>query len=140
MAHGKDTYFAVEDSAGTTLRDLSTYLTSCDVSRANDVHDNTTFGKEAHTYAGGLSGGTITIAGLYDKTAVTGPHIVLRSLVGHETPVSWEYGAEGNTVGQLKESGECVLTSYDTSAPVADLVSFTASFNISGPIVDGTFA
>lgn len=139
MAHGKDTYFAVEDSAGTTLRDLSTYLTSCDVSRGNDTHDDTTFGKDGHTWRGGLTNGTITINGLYDKTATTGPDAVLKSLVGHEVPVAWEYGAEGDTAGLPKESGECVLSSYDTSAPVADLVSFSASFNISGPIVDGVF-
>lgn len=138
--HGSQTYFAVEDSAGTTLRDLSVYLDNVDFNRGQDTHDDTTFTRTGHTYRGGLTNGTIGISGMYDKTATTGPDVVLRSLVGKSDTVGFEYGPDGNTVGLPKFSGECVLESYNVSSPVADLVKFTASFNISGAVTDGTFA
>jgi hypothetical protein len=138
--HGKDTYFALEDAAGSTLRDLSVYLDSVEFNQENDTHDNTTFGAEGHTFAGGLTNGTISLTGLWDKTASTGSHTVLQSLIGHEVPVGFEYGEEGNTAGMVKLSGECLLESYSQSSPVADLVKFNATLRISGPVTPGTFS
>lgn len=137
--HGKDSYFGVEDSAGTTIRNLSPYLTSVDFNQENDVHDDTTFGAEGHTARPGLTNGTINIAGVWDKTATSGADTVLQSLVGVEITVGFEYGPEGNTAGMVKKSGECVLRSYNESAPVADIVKFTASFQISGSVTKGVF-
>lgn len=138
--HGKDSQFLLEDSAGTTLRNISPYCDSVEFNQENDNHDNTTFGAEGHTFAGGLTNGTISIGGLFDKTALVGPHTVLQSLVGFETPVGFEYGPEGNTAGQVKLSGECLLETYSTSAPVADLVKFTATLRISGSVTAGVFS
>ena len=138
--HGKDAYFAVEDSAGTTLRNISSDVTTVNFDQSNDIHDNTTFGAEGHTFQGGLTSGKITVNGWFTVTASTGTDTVLRSLVGHETPVDFEYGPEGNASGARKKSGACVLESYNVSNPVADLVSFTAAFQISGSVTEGTFA
>lgn len=138
--HGKNLYFAVEDSAGSTLRDLSADLNSVNVNRGNDVHDKTTYGQTGHRWAVGLTNGTVTIAGFYSVTALTGTQTVLASLLGTDIEVAWEYGPEGDASGKPKESGSAVLVSFDKSAPVADLVSFTATFNISGAVTDGTFS
>jgi hypothetical protein len=115
-------------------------LDSVEFNQENDTHDNTTFGAEGHTFAGGLTNGTISLGGLWDKTASTGSHTVLQSLVGHEIPVGFEYGEEGNTVGMVKLSGECLLESYSQSSPVADLVKFQATLRISGSVTPGTFS
>lgn len=138
-AHGKDSYFAVEDSAGSTLRNISPYIKNIDVTYANDQSDTTTKGAEGHTYRPGLTTGTISITGLWDQTASTGSRTVLRSLVGVEITVGFEYGPEGNTSGQIKDSGECVLVSYKESSPIDDMVAFSAEFNISGDVTSGTF-
>lgn len=137
--HGKDSYFGVEDSTGTTLRNLTPYLTSIDFNQGNDTHDDTTMGAEGHTYRPGLTDGSINIAGIWDKTATTGADTVLQSLVGVEITVGFEYGPEGNTAAAVKKSGECVLETYNESAPVADLVTWTASFKISGSVTKGVF-
>lgn len=138
--HGKDTYFSVEDSVASTLRNISPYLNTVGFSRQNDTHDTTTFTKTGHTFVGGLTNGKITLNGLWDKTASTGSQTVLNSLLGlGTTTVGWEYGPEGNSSGKVKYSGEAVLESYDESAPVADLVSFTAVLQISGAVTTGTF-
>lgn len=140
--HGKDTVFSLEDSAGSTLRALTTNLTSVALSRANDTHDKTGFGASGHEFITGLTNGTITLEGFWDDTASTGTATVLDSLIGTgSTPTyAWEYGPEGSTTGDVKYSGECVLQSLDYTSPVADLVTFTATLQISGAVTKGTYA
>lgn len=139
--HGKDTVFSLEDSAGSTLRDLTSNLTQVQFPRSNDVHDNTTFGATGHTFIAGLTNGTITITGFWDDTASTGTATVLDSLLGLVgTTLGWEYGPEGGTTGDVKYSGECILANLDYTSPVADLVTFTAQLQISGAVTKGTYA
>lgn len=138
-AHGKDSYFSVEDSAGTTLRNITPYLKSVDFNRSNDANDTTTKGAEGKTYRPGLTDGEIRLTGLWDDTASTGSYTVLQSLLGVEITVGFEWGPEGNTTGMEKLSGECILTQYDESSPVDDMVAFTASLKISGDVTKGTF-
>lgn len=139
--HGKNSVFSVEDSAATTLRDLSSNLTNVAFARANDTHDTTTFGAEGHTFIAGLTNGTITLTGWADTTATTGTLTVLDSLVGLDAiTVGWEYGPLGSATGAVKYTGECVLVSLDVSDPVADLVSFTCQLQISGNVTKGTYA
>ena len=138
-AHGKDSYFSVEDSAGTTLRNITPYIKSLDFNRSNDANDTTTKGAEGKSYRPGLTDGEIRLTGLWDDTASTGSYTVLQSLLGVEITVGFEYGPEGNTTGMEKLSGECVLTQYDESSPVDDMVAFTATLKISGDVTKGTF-
>lgn len=131
--HGKDAHFTYSS------QDLSAHLTSIDFSQQNDSHDNTTFGDEGHEFVGGLTNGTITLNGFWDDTATTGSATVLDALVGSDSPVAFEFGPAGNGSGEVKYSGSALLTSLDYSDPVADLVTFTASLQISGSVTKGTF-
>lgn len=140
-AHGKDAYFSLEDSAGSTLRNLSTYITNTIFSRSNDTHDTTTYGAEGHTFITGLTNGTIQIQGLYDTTASTGSLTVLDSLMGLDAvTLGWEFGPVGNANGAVKYSGECILQDLEISEPVADLITFSATLQISGDVTKGTFS
>lgn len=137
--HGKDAYFAVEDSGATMLRDISPYLTSVDFSPSNDTHDITTFGDEGHEFLVGLTNGTISLNGFWDKTADVGAATVLDGLLGLDaTTLAWEFAPEGNTNGNVLYSGEAVLQDLQYSAPVADVVTFTATLQISGSVTKGT--
>lgn len=135
--HGAGAHFAVND--GTSLRILSTYVTSTDWNPTQDTHDDTTYGQTGHTFRGGLTNGTVTINGMWDRTATTGPDAVLTAMLAVKTPTAYEFGPDGNAAGKIKKSGNCVLNSYSVSAPVADLVSFSASFNLSGAVASGIF-
>lgn len=137
--HGYNLYFAIEDSAGTTIRNVSANCNSVDFNRSADVHEDTTFGKRSKTKKGGLKDGQISIAGFWDKTALTGTETVFDSLVGVFEPVDWEYGPEGNTAGMVKKSGKGVLSAYNISEPVGDLIAFTATVDISGDVTTGVF-
>lgn len=137
--HGKGTYFAVEDSGGTMLRDISPYLTSVEFAPSNDTHDVTTFGDEGHEYLVGLTDGSITLNGFWDKTADVGSATVLDGLLGLDSPtLGWEFAPEGDTNGNVLYSGEAVLQDLQYSSPVADVVTFTATLQISGSITKGT--
>jgi hypothetical protein len=138
--HGKNLYFAVEDSVGTTLRNLSTNLNNVEFNRSPDVHEDTTYGNTGKTKKGGLTDGQINLAGFWDKTALTGTETVLDSLVGLFDPVDFEWGPEGNSTGKIKKSGKAVLSAYNVSAPVGNLIAFTAVLDMSGAITTGTFA
>lgn len=139
-SHGKDAYFAVEDSGASTLRNITPYVNSIEFGRENELADTTTMGSEGRTFKQGLTNGTINLQGLWDDTASTGSQTVLSSLVGIEVTTGFEYGPEGNGSGAVKYSGECVLESYTESAPVGDMVSFQATLRISGDVTVGTFA
>lgn len=140
MSHGKDTYFSVEDSAGSTLRNLTTYLTDVTYSWSQDVAETTTKGQTPKSYVQGHTDATISISGRWDNTATTGPDVVLRGLIGDAGTVGFEFGPEGNTAADIKYSGECICTSYEVSSPLADVVGFTAEFQVTGAITVGAFA
>lgn len=138
--HGMNTVFSLEDSAATTLRNISIYLSSVTYNRSNDTHDNTTFGAVGHGFQAGLTGGTIQLSGFWSKTATTGSATVLDSLLGLvSTTVGFEYGPEGSTTGVVKYSGECVLQDISHNSTVADLVTFSATLQLSGTITKGVY-
>lgn len=139
FVHGKDAAFKI-DNASATLTDLTAYVDSVDFSQSVDTAESTTMGKEAKTYLVGLSDATMSISGKYDSTASTGPDVTLSGLVGYDTPVDFEYGPEGSANGATKYSGTCILTGYAISAPVGDVVTFTADFQVTGAITKGTFS
>lgn len=139
--HGKGGYFAVEDSVGSTIRDLSPYLNSVTFSRQNDNSDVTTFGQVGHVFITGLTNGTITLAGFWDKTTTVGLNTVLDSLFADGGTESFAYAPEGLTPsGNTSYSGECILVSMDISQPVGDVVSVSATLQISGAVTKGVTA
>lgn len=137
--HGKDGYLAIDDG-GDMLRNISPYLNSIVATFSNDIHDDTTMGQDGHTKKGGLTDGSIKIAGMWDKSADVGVYTVFKGLRGQFAPKDFEYGPEGNASGAVKQSGKYVMESYEESVPVADLISFTATLQVSGAVTDGTFS
>lgn len=136
-AHGKDSVLKIHD--GTALRDITPYTKTVDVNWGRDANDTTTKGQDGKTYRGGLSDGEIKITGLWDDTALVGVRTVfktVRALTG--TPLAFEWYPEGNTLGMEMTSGSYVLTQYDESSPVDDMVAFTATLKVSGAVTDGT--
>lgn len=139
FVHGKGAAFKIDNAAG-TLTVLTTYIDSITFSNAVDVAETTTMGSEVKTYLSGHSDASFSISGKYDSTASTGPDVTLNGLVGLDTTSSFEYGPEGGTTGKTKYGGECFLTAYTVSAPVGDVVTFTADFQVTGAITKGTFS
>src|SRR5690606_7946939 len=127
--HGKNTFISVEGN------DLSEYCNNIQMPREADSHDVTTFGNSAHRYVGGLVDGTLTLQGIYDSSA-GGPQDVLEPLLG--TTCTIVYCPAGDGSGQVEKTFEAVLTSYEETVPVADMITWSAEFQIDGDVSVGT--
>lgn len=134
QAHGKDSYFSVDSD------NLSTYLTSVSITESNDVAETSTMTLETKTFIGGLGSWTVSIAGVWDSTASTGPDAILTALRESKAAVAMEYGPEGNANGDVKRSGNVICTGYVTNSSLTDAVMFTAEFQGTGTLTTGTFS
>jgi hypothetical protein len=136
FVHGKSAVFKLDDSGG-TLRDLSAYLDDIGFPRDIETAETTTFGVagSAKTYIVCLSDATISISGKFDATADG----YLAGVVGNSATLSFEYGPAGSTGGNVKYTGECIMTSYEVSASVGDVVTASADFQVTGQITRTTW-
>lgn len=128
--HGKATAVTLDG------KDLSAYSNNVAFNRSADSHDVTTFGNDSKVYAGGLLDGTATISGIYDDTASTGPGAVIRPLLGTVVPLV--YMPEGDAAGKPTFTVNALVTGYEETAPVADMVTWTCSLQFSGDVTEGT--
>lgn len=133
--HGKSASFKVDNAAG-SLTDISNTLNSVSFPREAETLETTSFGSSDRTYVVGFKNATISVEGSFDATVDT--H--LAAILGQDASVSFEYGPEGTTSTFTKYTGECFMTSYEQSAGVGDIVTYSAEFQITGAITRGAFA
>ncbi len=133
--HGKSTVFKVDNNAG-TLTDISNTLTDVSFPQSVDTAETTAFGASAKTYIVGLTDGTFSVSGNFDATV----DAHLAAIVGKADSVSYEYGPEGSTATYVKYTGEALLTSYEKSGAIGDVVNYSAEFQLTGAITRGTYA
>ena len=131
FTHGKNAAFKIDDSGG-TLRDISDVLTDVSISRTADVAEVSAFTNSSKAYVAGLKDATLTISGSFDAT-VDG---YLSGILGVEG--SFEFYPIGTTGGNPKASGEAIMTSYDRTPDIGGAVTFTAAFQVSGDVTEGT--
>ena len=138
--HGKNTVFKLDNSSG-TLVDLSSYLEEVSVPRSIETGETTTFGSSAKSYITGLSDATISLSGKFDSTLDAHMSGIITALsAGTIDTVSFEYGPESSTSTRIKYSGEAIVTSYEVSSPVADVVTCSIELQVTGAITRGTWA
>jgi hypothetical protein len=135
FTHGKATVFKVDNSSG-SLTTISDVLTDVSFPQTIETAETTSFGSNAKTYIVGLSDATISISGNFDTTVDT--H--LSAVLGQAATLSFEYGPEGSTAGDAKYTGECLMTSYEKSGAVGDVVTFSAEFQVTGAVTRGVYA
>ena len=131
FTHGKNAAFKIDDSGG-TLRDISNVLTDVSISRTADVAEVSAFSNSSKSFVSGLTDANLTISGSYDAT-VDG---YLSGILGAEG--SFEFYPIGTTGGNPKVTGEAIMTSYDRTPDIGGAVTFTAAFQVSGDVTEGT--
>ena len=124
--HGKDTVVKV------ATKDLSGYTDSSELNQSADGHDTTTYGNQAHRKGGGLLDGTFKMSGTYDSTAVTGPRAALQPLLG--TVVAIIRQPEGTGSAKPQDAFSALLTGYVETNAVADMIKWSAEFEIDGVV------
>lgn len=128
FVHGKDTVVTVDSN------DLSAFANTSEFNPTTDSHDVSTYGTDGHVFEGGLTNGTFTVSGIYDNTASTGPRAVLQPLKGTAAKVTVTRQPEGAGSGLPQDTFDGLLTSYTETNPVADMVSWSAEFQVSGSV------
>jgi hypothetical protein len=131
FTHGKNAAFKIDDSGG-TLRDISNVLTDVSISRTADVAEVSAFSNSSKAFVSGLKDATLTISGSFDAT-VDG---YISGILGAEG--DFEFYPIGTTGGNPKASGKAILTSYDRTPDIGGAVTFTAAFQVSGDVTEGT--
>lgn len=124
--HGKRTFVSLDGD------DISTYTNSTVFNREADTHDTTAYGVDDHEHDPGLLGGTITIGGFYDDTAMTGPGDVIEPLLG--TVVEFIYRVKGTGSSLPQKSCDVIVQNFNVTAPVADMVIWTSELLITGAV------
>jgi len=133
--HGKSTVFKVDNNAG-SLTDISNTLTDVSFPQSVDTAETSAFGASAKSYVVGLTDATISVSGNFDATV----DAHLAAIVGKADSVSFEYGPEGSTATYTKYTGEALLTSYEKSGAIGDVVTYSAEFQVTGAVTRGTYA
>jgi len=133
--HGKSTVFKVDNAAG-SLTDISNTLTDVGFPQSVDTAETSTFGSSAKSYVVGLTDSTLSVSGNFDATV----DAHLAGILGQSASVSFEYGPEGSTAGFVKYTGEALMTSYEKSGAIGDVVSYSAEFQVTGAITRGTYS
>lgn len=132
FVHGKNSRLLLADSL------FSGFLRDFEHGDEIEMADSTTFGVEGHTFVPGLESGTLSINGLMDDDATVGGQnerltSALRSADGSVITSA----PAGLAVGEQVHMIEARETNYAVSTPVADLVSFSASWQAEGQVDKG---
>lgn len=141
FSHGKGAAFSLDNAAG-TLTDISTYLEDVSFPQSAEPAETTTFQStgSAKTYVIGLKDTTVSLSGRFDPTIdalISG--VIVAQENGTLPTASFAFGPAGSAASAIKYSGEALVTSYDISTPVGDVITFTAELQVTGPVTRGTF-
>ncbi len=128
------------DDTGSVQRDLSAFLADVrGLPGPRNLNEVTALGDSGARFIPGLEDVAVSLAGIFDDTATSGPDAVLGPLRTHASAVDFEYGPEGSTAGDVKYSGTCWVLSYQLRSRVGNRVEWTASLQVEGTVARGTF-
>ncbi len=131
--------FLIDDTGG-TQRDLSAYITEVrGLPGPRTLNEVTALGDSGAKFIPGVEKASITLHGMYDNTATSGPDAVLGPLRTHTAAADFEYGPKGSGTGDVKYSGTCWVTGYDLKSRVGDVVEWSVSLQVEGTVTRGTF-
>lgn len=125
-SHGKSTIITI------ATKDISPYTKNSSLERAAKTHDVTGYGVDDELYSPGLRGHKFTCSGVYDNTALVGPRNVLAAAVA--TVLAIIRKVEGTGTGKPQEAFNAILEKYVETSPHDDMVSWSADFQVTGPI------
>jgi hypothetical protein len=125
-SHGKLTRITV------ATQNVSAFVKNSSLERGAKTHDVTGYGVDDEVYAGGLRGHKFSMSGVYDNTVSTGPRNVLNSQVGNALPIVRQ--VEGLGTGKPQDAFSAILEKYVETNPHDEMVTWSADFQVSGPV------
>jgi hypothetical protein len=149
FVHGKNAYVAMEASVGAgTVTDYSAYFNDISLSRSIETAETTTFGDSDKEYIVGLRDATVSLSGLFDGSSgaidevlegLLGAGKIVVHLATNGSTASTTnpvYKLDGGT-GNFSAPG-AIITSYDISPAVGDVIPFSVDIQVSGAITRAT--
>ena len=132
--HGKRTVVLLNGT------DMSPFLNEATQTQEIETAETTAFGNGDKTYITGLGDATISLSGMFDATTdtlIAGDIANLKS--GSVSSLTFEYGPAGSVAAQPKFTGEALITSYEVSSPVGDVVTYSLELQVTGGVTGTTF-
>lgn len=129
--HGKNTAVLIGEY------DISAFLNEVSSSMSIETADTTTFGTNAKTYVTGQNDGTISTSGLFDGSADAIADIFEDIIDNDLTPPVTIAPDGGLVIGGKASLAAAKQTSYEISAPVSDVVSLSAEFQVTAGLRQG---
>jgi len=132
--HGKNAQFEL---AGTNL---STTLNEISLPREIETAETTAFGDQDKTYIVGLSDATVSLSGMFDATTNTAINSIITNLKsGSIASASFTYGPSGSAASSPKFTGNALVTSYEISSPVGDVITYSLELQCTGAVAGTTY-
>jgi len=133
FVHGKSTDFEIDDTGGSS-RNISDTVTNVDFPETIDTAETTAFSSTSKSYIVGLRDATISVSGIWDAT-------VDGYIRGGAEPASrsFIFGPAGDTGGNIKYTGEAIVTNYSISNPVGDVVTYSLDLQVTGDVTRTTY-
>ena len=136
FSHGKGAYFALDTlAAGNALSNVSDWTDTTDLNRVIEAGETTTYGDDNKTYIVGLEDHTIALGGKWDPALNT----VMVGTGASEVIRDFEFGPAGNSTGDVKFSGDCIVTNFSISVSVDGVVTWSADMQVTGDVAVGAF-
>jgi len=130
--HGKDTYFMLDET------DLTLRLDEVTMPDEIEAAESTVFGQGAKTYQPGLEDASISFSGKY-QADVEELYAQIKAKQRLGTLIPWVFGPEGPGEGRRRRTGVGVVTQFEISNPVGEIVSFSGEIQVSGVVTYDTF-
>lgn len=116
--------------------DMSRFLNESSVSESIDTAETTAYGKAAKTYIVGHADGTISLSGMFDGDTDASDEVFSTAL-GDDDGRVVTIAPEGLTAGRRVQVAKTKSTSYESSSPVADVVSVSVEVQADGGVDRG---
>ena len=136
---GKDAWCMVDGIAGTGVN-ITNYLDQASLDQPIDTHDVSVFGTNAKSFIPGLAdGGNFSMGGPLDVALGTFLAALKAGHAAGSASSTIIYAPAGSVSGQIRQTAEAYLTSYDVSSGVGSRVEYSASFQITGAVANATW-
>ena len=127
-------------NAAAALQNLSSYSDNVTVPQTVATIETSTFGTVSKSYVTGTSDGdVISMNGPYDVVIHTQLTALKSAQSAGSAAAAYIWGPGGSVASQARSAGSVFLTSYNVSSGVGGRVEYTASFQVSGAVTNGTF-
>jgi len=119
---------------------ISSYSDSVSFPQMVDTHEVSVFGTTAKQFIPGLTdGGEVSMSGPLDVALGTFVSALKNAQSAGSSTSTFTYSPAGSVAGQVKQTAEVFIKSYDVSSAVGGRVEYSCSLQITGIVDNGTW-